>query len=330
MKDTITADGGSLTTAQIRAVKEEVARRRRPKREKTTSRQARSKSVAVHEYRVKAIADYKAPTNYPPTTTAVTFDPTLPAMNKSKRGSECKTFPPDVREQYKKSGMWFSSKERRQYERDMRSYIVVSDYKREVARGTTKVIVPRRKFLGQKPTQSKDRSAIDEALDLTPAELKRVREFDWTTVEKGAKPKQGHSPPPVITNNRFTGATEEESVVEASAGGGYDILDAPSSTVLDEKVTPAEEKTTTLRSKGDAHKCKQQSKRALRLETSRSAAVAAINRADAQRRSQENKRALKAAREVKRQRDIKQQAETAAAQRAKRVAQHLKRNEDGK
>ena len=53
----------------------------------TTSQQANSKSDAVHGYRVKVIANYKAPTNSTPTTKAVTFDPTLPAKNKSQRGS---------------------------------------------------------------------------------------------------------------------------------------------------------------------------------------------------------------------------------------------------
>ena len=61
--------------------------------------------------------------------------------------------------------MWFSSEERRQYESDMRSYIVVSDYKRKVARDATRAIVPRQKFLGQKPTPSKASLATGETLD---------------------------------------------------------------------------------------------------------------------------------------------------------------------
>ena len=80
----------------------------------------------------------------------------------------------------------------------MCSYIVLGDYKRKFARDATRAIVPRRKFLGQKPTPSKANLATDKTLDLTPAELKRVEEFRWTKVEKGAKPKQGYSPPPVI------------------------------------------------------------------------------------------------------------------------------------
>ena len=106
-------------------------------------------------------------------------------------------------------------------------------------------------------------------------------------MEKGAKPKQGQSPPPVIDSNPFNiiDAAEEESVVEASADGGYDISDAPSSTVLDEKKTSATEETTTLKPKGNAHK-----------------------------RNHETKRASKAAREVKGQRDVKQQTKITAAQ----------------
>ena len=192
-----------MTTAPVRATKEGVTRRRRLKKEQRQKEQPRSKSDAVHEYRLQAIANYKAPTDYPPTTTTVAFDPTLPATNKSKRGGLCRKFPPNVQEQYKNSGMWFSSEERRQYERDYSSYLVVCDYKREVARGTTKV-VPRRKFLGQTPTQSKAVSAADEALNLTPAEIKRDEEFKWTKVEKGVKPRQGQSPPPVIASNPFT------------------------------------------------------------------------------------------------------------------------------
>ena len=122
-------------------------------------------------------------------------------------------------------------------------------------------------------------------------------------MEKGAKPKQGQSPPPVIDSNPFNiiDAAEEESVVEASADGGYDISDAPSSTVFVEKNTSAREATTISKPKGDAPK-----------------------------RNQVTTQASKAAREIKRQRDVRQQAETAAAQRAKRVAQHLKRNADEK
>merc|ERR1712032_1183436 len=46
-------------------------------------------------------------------------------------------------------------------------------------------------------------------------------------------------------------AAEGEGVVEASADGGFDISDAPSSTVLDEKKKSSKEKTTTLKSEGE-------------------------------------------------------------------------------
>ena len=90
---TIKAGKGSLTTAQIRAIKEEVTRQHCLKKEQQQKQQAKSKSDGIHEYWVQAIANYKAPTKYPPTTTAVTFDQKLPAATQtSKCGKNCKLF----------------------------------------------------------------------------------------------------------------------------------------------------------------------------------------------------------------------------------------------
>ena len=177
-----------------RAVAAEIKRQRRQKKKKKRE-QPKSKSEAVHEYCLRAIANYKAPESYPPATTAVTFDPSLPATQQSNGGDGCKKLPREVRERYKASKMWWSKSERREFERDSESQAVVAEYRASVARDTTSVVVPRRKFLCGQPvaedtqsttTNAKNTSAT-EPLIMTPAELERVGELKWTKVEKGAR-----------------------------------------------------------------------------------------------------------------------------------------------
>ena len=105
----------------MRAVAAEIKRQHRQRRKKKKREQSTSKSEAVHEYRLRAIANYKAPESYPPATTAVTFDPSLPATQQSNGGDGCKKLPREVRDRYKASKMWWSKSERRGFECNLES-----------------------------------------------------------------------------------------------------------------------------------------------------------------------------------------------------------------
>ena len=81
--------------------------------------------------------------------------------------------------------MWWSKSERREFEGDSESQAVVAEYRASVARDTTSVVVPRRKFLCGQPvaeytqstTTNAENTSATEPLILTPAELERVGEL---------------------------------------------------------------------------------------------------------------------------------------------------------
>ena len=124
--------GESLNEDQTRAINEKYVGCRRE--------QEKSRRDANCEYRLNAIAQYNAAIK------AVTFDSTLPATQQSKRGELCKQFPPDVRRDFKKSGMWRTPKEQHDFRRDPEKARIIKEYRKEVADCTDTVIVPRRKF----------------------------------------------------------------------------------------------------------------------------------------------------------------------------------------
>ena len=248
-------------------------------------------SDEAHEYRLRAIKNYKAPATYPPTTTVVTFDPALPATQQSN--GKCKKLPPDVRRRYKESQMWWSKSERREFGRDIKRMAIVEKYRELVDRDTTSVVVPRRKFLYRRPVSNdtqhraedvQDTSAA-EPLVLTPAELERVGELEWTKVEKGARSKTDQAPPKIETNNPF------------------DAIAPPKTE--DEPAQPCKPATTAPHRKPAAPAPKRSR-----------GAVPKITAADVQK-------AMREVKEARRQETVKQQMEAAAARRAERGARHL-------
>ena len=98
--------------------------------------QNKSRRDANSEHRLKAIAQYNAALK------TVTFDPTLPTTQQSKRGELCKQFPPDVQRDFRKSGMWWTPKERHDLRHDPEKARIVKEYREEVAGCTDTVIVP--------------------------------------------------------------------------------------------------------------------------------------------------------------------------------------------
>ena len=76
-----------------RAIVADIKQRRRLQKKKKKREQPKSKSDAVHKYWLQAIANYKAPVTYPPTTTTVMFDPSLPATQQSNSGGGCRKLP---------------------------------------------------------------------------------------------------------------------------------------------------------------------------------------------------------------------------------------------
>lgn len=282
-------------------------------------RQPSSKNEAVHKYRLEAIANYKAPTDYPPTTTAVTFDPTIPATQKPKR--PVKRFPHYVRNKYRQSGMWHSSEDRQRYKSDSESYAICEEYRKGVANDPNKVVVPRRRFPSRQPASLNRQCAANtgtdtsatEQLVLTPAEVKRVGEFKWTKVKKGAKAEPDQAPPPIITSNPFNALSPPKNRVEhhfdASHPHKHSATEAerPQETALNTAVADSPQVD-----KGGVRQLKQ--------------SLQAIRRKRKERQQAERA----AARQQIRMAAARQQIQMAAARRAERIARHFKQNEDKK
>ena len=96
--------GKLLNEDRTRAINVEYKRCRR--------QQDKSRRDANREHRLNAIAQYNAALK------TVTFDPTLPTTQQSKRGELCKQFPPDVQRDFRESGMWWSAEEQKGFRRD--------------------------------------------------------------------------------------------------------------------------------------------------------------------------------------------------------------------
>ena len=195
--------------------------------------QDKSRRDANREHRLNAIAQYNAALK------TVTFDPTLPTTQQSKRGELCKQFPPDVQRDFREDGMWWSAEEQQGFRRDPEKNREVRKYREGVASNTDTVVVARRKFQCRQPASPSQQCAANTVPDTSaaeqceattmpetsatespaspPADVNEVRKIDRTTVEKRAETETDQSPPRIIANKPTINQTPANPEIDVDA-----------------------------------------------------------------------------------------------------------------
>ena len=155
----------SLDEEQIEWIECELEHQLGRKREKERSRRA------------TVIANYNATIGAgpcdPATNQAISFDPTLPTTQQSKRCGLCAKFPRDVKLQYKRLKMWHSKTDQQNFIKDKECKAIVKKYKAELADNPGTIVVPQRKFPCRRPVSPYQQSGTvatpTKATQATPA-----------------------------------------------------------------------------------------------------------------------------------------------------------------